>query len=158
MISFKKGIKREETAYPTLKDERYFDGFSRSLYITAKSHECEQVLDTDYTPSSAEKNLFEAKQIFMFSVSDEHLLTNKGKAIVRKYVCTTDAQLVWKDFQDHMKSSSKGDRIYIKTQVFQLLRYYSPAPRNIARSDWATQNITHNMTSSIIQPYGLHSP
>ena len=49
------------------------------------------------------------------------------------------------------------DTIYMKTQVFRLLRYYSPAPRNIARSDWATQNITHNMTSSIIQPYGLHS-
>ena len=40
------------------------------------------------------------------------------------------------------------DTVYIKTQVFRLLRYYSPAPRNIARSDWATQNITHNMTSS----------
>ena len=39
------------------------------------------------------------------------------------------------------------DTIYIKTQVFRLLRYYSPAPRNVARSDWATQNITHNMTS-----------
>ena len=38
LISFRKGIKREETAYPTLKDERYFDSFSRSLYITAKSH------------------------------------------------------------------------------------------------------------------------
>ena len=50
-----------------------------------------------------------------------------------------------------------SDMIYIKTQVFRLLRYYSPTPRNIARSDWATQNITHNMTSSIIQPYGLHS-
>ena len=50
------------------------------------------------------------------------------------------------------------DTIYIKTQVFRLLRYYSQAPRNIARSDWATQNITHNMTSSIIQPYGAHSP
>ena len=50
------------------------------------------------------------------------------------------------------------DTIYIKTQVFRLLRYYSPAPRNISRSDWATQNITHNMTSSIIQPHGLHSP
>ena len=47
--------------------------------------------------------------------------------------------------------------IYIKTQVFRLLRYYSPAPRNIARSDWVTQNITHNMTSSLKQPYGLHS-
>ena len=49
------------------------------------------------------------------------------------------------------------DTIYIKTQVFRLLRYYSPAPRNIARSDWATQNITHNMTSSIKQPYGVYS-
>ena len=47
LVCFKKGIKREETAYATLKDERYFDGFSRSLYITAKSHECEQVLDPD---------------------------------------------------------------------------------------------------------------
>ena len=108
LASFKKGIKREETAYPTLKDERYFDGFSRSLYITAKSHECEQVLDPDYTPSNAEKDLFEAKQIFMFSVFDKHLLTDMGKTIVRKYVYTTDAQSVWKDFQDHMKSSSKG--------------------------------------------------
>ena len=49
------------------------------------------------------------------------------------------------------------DTIYIKTQLFRLLRYYSPALRYIARSDWATPNITHNMTSSIIQPYGLHS-
>ena len=108
LASFKKCIKREETAYPTLKDERYFDGFSRSLYITAKSHECEQVLDPDYTPSNAEKDLFEAKQIFLFSVFDKHLLTDMGKTIVRKYVHTTDAQSVWKDFQDHMKSSSKG--------------------------------------------------
>ena len=45
-------------------------------------------------------------------------------------------------------NSNNIDTIYIKTQVFRLLRYYSPAPRNIARSDWATQNITHNMTSS----------
>ena len=108
LVCFKKGIKREETAYATLKDERYFDGFSRSLYITAKSHECEQVLDPDYTPSNAEKDLFEAKQIFMFSVFDKHLITNMGKTIVRKYVHTTDAQSVWKHFQDHMISSSKG--------------------------------------------------
>ena len=108
LVSFKKGIKREETAYPTLKDERYFDGFSRSLYITAKSHDCEQVLDPDYTPTNAEEDLFEAKQIFMFSVFDKHLLTDMGKTIVRKYVHTTDAQSVYKDFQEHVKSSSEG--------------------------------------------------
>ena len=107
LVSFRKGIKREETAYPTLKDERYFDSFSRTLYITAKSHECEEVLDPEYTPSNAEKELFEAKQVFMFSVLDKHLLTDMGKTIVRKYVHTTDALSVWKDFQEHMKSSSK---------------------------------------------------
>ena len=31
LVSIRKGIKREETAFPTLKDERYFGGFSRSL-------------------------------------------------------------------------------------------------------------------------------
>ena len=108
LVRFKKGIKREETAYPTLKDERYFDGFSTHLYITAKSHECEQGLESDYTPSNAEKDLFEAKQIFMFSVFDKHLLTDMWKTIVRKYVYTTDAQSVWKVFHDLMKSSSKG--------------------------------------------------
>ena len=43
----------------------------------------------------------------MFSVLDEHLLTDMGKTIDRKYVHTTDEQSVWKDFQEH-KSSSKG--------------------------------------------------
>ena len=90
-----------------MKDERYFDSFSRSLYITAKSHECDEVLDPEYTPSNSEKQLFEAKQIFMFSVLDKHLLTDMGKTIVRKYGHTTDAQSVWNDFQEHMKSSSK---------------------------------------------------
>ena len=61
--SFRKGINREETAYPTLKDERYFDSFSRSLYVTAKSHECE-VVDPEYTPSNSEKELFEANSSF----------------------------------------------------------------------------------------------
>ena len=60
-------------------------------------------------------------------------------------------------FKELISAVIATDMIYIKTQVHRLLRYYSPAPRNIARSDWVTQNITHNMTSSRIQPYGLHS-
>ena len=40
LMSFKKGIKREIAAYPSLKDERYFDGFKRSLFIVSKTHEC----------------------------------------------------------------------------------------------------------------------
>ena len=108
LLSFRKGIKREESAYPTLKDERYFNVSSRSLYITAKSHECEQMLDPDYIQKESEKELFNAKHIFMFAVLDKHLLTDMGKTIARRYVHDNDAQSVKNDFQDHMKSSSKG--------------------------------------------------
>ena len=37
LMGFKKGIKREIAAYSSLKDERYFDGFKRSLFIVAKT-------------------------------------------------------------------------------------------------------------------------
>ena len=59
-MGFKKGIKSEIAVYPSLKDERYFDGFKRSLFIVAKSHECNEVLDPTYTPDSEheEQELF----------------------------------------------------------------------------------------------------
>ena len=52
LMGFKKGIKREIAASHSLKDERYFDGFKRSLFIVAKTHECSEVLDPNYTPGS----------------------------------------------------------------------------------------------------------
>ena len=96
LMSFKRGIKREITAYPSLKDERYFDGFKRSLFIVAKTLKCSDVLDPTYTPGSEpeEKELFEAKQTFMFSVFNTNLQTDMGKTIVRRHLASTDAQAV----------------------------------------------------------------
>ena len=109
-MSFKKGIKREITAYPSLKDERYFDGFKRSLFIFAKTYECSEVLDPNYTPGSEpeEEELFEAKQTFMFSVFNTNLQTDMGKTIVRRHLASTDAHAVWKELSEHMRTSSKG--------------------------------------------------
>ena len=72
LMGFKKGIKREIAAYPSLK---YFDGFKKSLFIVAKTNKCSEVLDPNYTPGSEpeEKELFEAKQTFMFSVFNTNL-------------------------------------------------------------------------------------
>ena len=109
-MGFKKGIKREIAAYPSLNDERYFDGFKRSLFIVAKTHECNEVLDPNYNPGSEpeEKELFEAKQAFMFSVFNANLQTDMGKTIVRRHLANTDAQAVWKELSEHMRRSSKG--------------------------------------------------
>ena len=110
LMGFKKGIKREIAAYPTLKDERYFDILSRSLYIVAKSHECGEVLDPTYTPGCdpESKELFQAKQTSMFSVFNANLLTDMDKTIARNHLNTTDAQAVWHDLSDHIRSSSNG--------------------------------------------------
>ena len=110
LMGFKKGIKREIAAYPSLKDERYFDGFKRSLFIVAKTHECSEVLDPNYTPGREHeaKELFEAKQTFMFSVFNANLQTDMGKTIVRRHLANTDAQPVWKELSEHMRTSSKG--------------------------------------------------
>ena len=109
LMGFKKGIKREIAAYPSLKDERYFDHFKRSLLIVAKTHECNEVLDPNNTPGSEpeEQELFEAKQTFMFSVFNANLQTDMGKTIVRRHLANTDAQSVWKVLSEHMRTSSK---------------------------------------------------
>ena len=62
------------------------------------------------TPGSEpeEKELFEAKQTFMFSVFNANLQTDMGKTIVRRHLAYTDAQAVWKELSEHMRTSSKG--------------------------------------------------
>ena len=110
LMGFKKGTKREIATYPFLKDERYFDSFKRSLFIVSKSHKCNEVLDPTYTPGSEpeQQELFEAKQTFMFSVFSAILQTDMGKTIVRRHLATTDAQSVWRELSQHMRTSSKG--------------------------------------------------
>ena len=110
LASFKKRIKREASAYSTLKDERYFDKFQRDLFITAKSHDVSEILDPTFTPgpSPEEQELFEAKHVFMYKVFNETLLTDMGRTKVRKYLKTTDAQAVWKEYSEYMTTSSKG--------------------------------------------------
>ena len=68
LASFKEGIKREASAYSILKDEHYFDKFDRDIFITAKSHDVSQILHPTFIPgpSQEEKELFEAKQVFLY--------------------------------------------------------------------------------------------
>ena len=67
-------------------------------------------MDPTYNPGSEpeEQELFEVKQTFMFSACNANLQTNMGKTIVRRHVANTDAQAVWKELSEHMRTSSKG--------------------------------------------------
>ena len=56
LASFKKGIKREASAYSVLKDECFFDKLQRDLFITAKSHDVSEILDTTQVLHQKNKN------------------------------------------------------------------------------------------------------
>ena len=72
----------------------------KDLFTTAKSHDDSEILDPTFIPGPPpeEKDLFEAKQVFMYKVFNETILTDMGRTKVRKYLKTTDAQAVWKYF------------------------------------------------------------
>ena len=44
----------------------------------------------------------------MLSVFNTNLQTDMGKTIVRRHLASTDAQAVWKELIEHMRTSSKG--------------------------------------------------
>ena len=70
------------------------------------------------------QELFRQKQYFMYSVFNKVLQSDMGKTIVRKYSPAFNAQSVWKEFETHMSTSSKGlnERLrlhaYVSTTVY----------------------------------------
>ena len=78
--------------------------------IVSKTHECNEVLDPNYNLGSEpeEQELFEAKQTFMFCIFNANHPTDMGKTIVRGHLANTDAQAVWIELSEHMRTSSKG--------------------------------------------------
>ena len=44
----------------------------------------------------------------MFSVFNGNLQTDMGKTIVRRHLANTDAQSVWKELSEHMRTASKA--------------------------------------------------
>ena len=68
VTEFKKGIKRDSSLYPTLKDQKHWNNWNRSVITQARAHDISEVFDTSYTPIPGEEALFEQKQIFAYSV------------------------------------------------------------------------------------------
>ena len=70
LLNIKRGIKRDISAYPTLKDEKYYESFKRSVLVTARAHDCEEILQPTFRPRSDADSLelFRLKNDFMYSV------------------------------------------------------------------------------------------
>ncbi len=108
--TFKKGIKRDITAFPTLKQDTPFDHWKRRMIAQAKAQDCGDVLSEDYVPLNSEDiEEFQLKQIFMYSVFTTHLLSDKGKELVRLHEDKSDAQRIFIELTEHHTTATLGD-------------------------------------------------
>ena len=78
--NFKKGTKRDVSAYPIFKNNLYYDTFQRSFMAVIKAQGLYDVVDPDYDPDDAdqyEKELFQEKQYFVYYVLVTSLQTER---------------------------------------------------------------------------------
>ena len=107
--AWRKGIKRDPTLFPVLKDERLNDTWHRSFTNQARAQGLMNVLDPGYKPQSQdERDVFAHQQAWMYAVLDSTVKTDRGKAIVRKYEATYDAQRAYKELREHHLTSTKA--------------------------------------------------
>ena len=106
--------------YTILKDERYFEVFKRNVLVTATTQDCEEILDGNYKPenNNDSRELFKQKKYFMYSVLNKVLQSDMGKTIIRKYAPSLDALSVWREFESHMSTSSKGLNVTCRLHAY----------------------------------------
>ena len=107
--SFRRGIKRDPSLFPELKDERHNDAWHRSFMTQARAQGVDDALDVAYVPNTVEAmDLFQEKQKYLYAVLETKVKTDRGKLIVRKYDQTYDARAVYLELCEHHTKSTKA--------------------------------------------------
>ena len=103
---FRKGIKRDATRYPLLKQQKYYLAWHRTFVGEVHAQDLANVIDPSYIPVPPDVELFELQKNYMYSVFQTILLTDKGKTIVRTHSTTRDAQKIYADLAKYAKEST----------------------------------------------------
>ena len=120
LLRFKRGIKRDAAIYPTLRDDKNWDNWNRSIHAQARAHDVSEVLNPDYLPTNHDENLlFQQKQSFMYSVFNRCILTDVGKTFVRQFEKSYDALAVYRKMVEHANKSTAAN-LNIEKLVEQL--------------------------------------
>ena len=105
---FIRGVKRDMTLFPILKDTAKWDSYQREFLAMAHSQNVHIITDSTFVPSTPEEvALFEEKQAFVYAVFVKTLKLDEGQALVRKY--TGNAQKIYSTLIEEMKHSTKAE-------------------------------------------------
>ena len=119
LSNFKKGIKRDASAYPIFKNERYYNTFIRHFKATAKAQGLNSLMDPNFTPGSDEyeQQLFQDQQDFLYSVLISSLKTDFSAALVKDH--EGDAQLIIELLHEHHTGNSQ----YSRSEINRITKY-----------------------------------
>ena len=119
LTNFKKGIKRDASAYPIFKNERYYNTFIRHFKATAKAQGLTSLIDPNFTPGSDEyeQQLFQEQQDFLYSVLISSLKTDFSEALVKDH--EGDAQLIMELLHEHHTGNSQ----YSRSEINRITKY-----------------------------------
>ena len=119
LTNFKKGIKRDASAYPIFKNERYYNTFIRHFKATAKAQGLSTLMDPNFTPRSDEyeQQLFQEQQDFLYSVLISSLKTDFSEALVKDH--EGDAQLILELLHEHHTGNSQ----YSRSEINRITKY-----------------------------------
>ena len=119
LTNFKKGIKRDASAYPIFKNERYYNTFIRHFKATAKAQGLSTLMDPNFTPGSDEygQQLFQEQQDFLYSMLISSLKTDFSEALVKDH--EGDAQLILELLHEHHTGNSQ----YSRSEINRITKY-----------------------------------
>ena len=119
LTNFKKGIKRDASAYPIFKNERYYNTFICHFKATAKAQGLNSLMDPNFTPGSDEyeQQLFQEQQDFLYSVLISSLKTEFSEALVKEH--EVDAQLILELLHEHHTGNSQ----YSRSEINWITKY-----------------------------------
>ena len=119
LTNFKKGIKRDASAYPIFKNERYYNTFIHHFKATAKAQGLSTLMDPNFTPGSDEygQQLFQEQQDFLYSVLISSLKTDFSEALVKDH--DGDAQLILELLHEHHTGNSQ----YSRSEINRITKY-----------------------------------
>ena len=90
-----------------LKYDWQWDDRNRTTVSTVKTHLCHKVFDPNYVPKTREdKEEFNAKQEFIYSVFQVKVQTDVGKHSIQMHYISNNAQQVYKEMLEHTNLSA----------------------------------------------------
>ena len=106
VTAFRRGIKRDQSLFPAFKDEKDWDDWQRRLRTQATVQGVENVLDSSYSPSPHDYDLFREQNKYMMAVFTTCVQTDFGKGLIRKYEGSNDARGLFMELEQRAKSST----------------------------------------------------